>query len=64
MNSVKKTRKHETWIDPRKQQKQLKTSKVVISRKIPMKGQTEVKIVKLGDILSTSKALWSVENLN
>ena len=64
MNSVKKTRKHETWIDPRNQQKQLKMSKVVISRKIPMKGQTEVKIVKLGDILSTSKALWSVENLN
>ena len=64
MNSVKKTRKHETWIDPRIQQKQLKMSKVVISRKIPMKGQTEVKIVKLGDILSTSKALWSVENLN
>ena len=39
-------------------------SKVVISRKIPVKGQTEVKIVKLGDILSTIKALWSVENLN
>ena len=45
MNSVKKTRKHETWIDPRKQQKQLKMSKVVISRKIPMKGQTEVKLL-------------------
>ena len=64
MKSVKKARKRETWIDPRKQQKQLKMSKVVISRKIPMKGQTEVKIVKLGDILSTIKALWSVENLN
>ena len=39
-------------------------SKEVISRKIPMKDQTEVKIVKLGDILSTIKAFWPVENLN